>query len=187
MDMQPPGAILRPRPRRRPDGGRPPRRQEARRHAGQSPRTRSTRSSSEGGFYKALAEFIVDLPLFPFACIKGPVVRIVPSVKWVQGKAVTQNKPKMFWNRVSPFDLYWTPGVSDIEDAEIIERTRLTRADLNDLLDLPGYNADAIKAVLNEYGSGGLRDCDGHDRRRARGPREPREPALQPVGPDHLP
>ena len=31
---------------------------------------------TEGGFYKALAEFLVDLPLFPFACIKGPVVRI---------------------------------------------------------------------------------------------------------------
>lgn len=121
-----------------------------------------------GGFYKALSEFIVDLPLFPFACIKGPVVRIVPSVKWVQGKAVTQNTPTLFWNRVSPFDLYWTPGVSDIEDAEMIERSRLTRADLNDLLDLPGYDADAIKAVLNEYGSGGLNDAwDTTDAERA--------------------
>ena len=27
----------------------------------------------EGGFYHALAEFLVDLPIFPFACIKGPV------------------------------------------------------------------------------------------------------------------
>lgn len=113
---------------------------------------------SEGNFYKALAEFLVDLPLFPFACIKGPVVRIVPTVTWEGGQARIQQKPRLFWQRISPFDLWWTPGAADIEDAAVIERTRLTRADLNDLLDLPGYNEQAIRAVLDEYGSGGLSD-----------------------------
>lgn len=108
-----------------------------------------------GGFYKALAEFLVDLPLFPFACIKGPVVKIVPTVKWVNGQAQTQNLPRLFWQRVSPFDLWWTPGVSDIEDAAVIERTRITRADLNDLLDLPGYNHEAVRQALIDYGRGG--------------------------------
>ena len=121
-----------------------------------------------GGFYKALAEFLVDLPLFPFACIKGPIVRIVPTVQWVQGKAVVQQTPRLFWNRVSPFDIWWTPGVSDIEDAAVIERTRVTRADLNDLLDLPGYNHDAIRGVLDDYGRGGLADnWDNTDSERA--------------------
>lgn len=112
----------------------------------------------EGNFYKALAEFLVDLPLFPFACIKGPVVRIVPAVVWNGGKATVQQKPRLFWQRTSPFDIWWTPGVADIEDAAVIERTRVTRADLNDLLDLPGYNADEIRAVLDEYGRGGIND-----------------------------
>lgn len=112
----------------------------------------------EGGFYKALSEFITDLPLFPFAVIKGPVVRIVPEVTWQSNQATVQQKPKLTWTRVSPFDIWWTPGVSDIEDASVIERTRLTRADLNDLLDLPGYNTDAIKTVLDLYGTGGLVD-----------------------------
>lgn len=121
-----------------------------------------------GNFYKALSEFITDLPLFPFACIKGPEVRIVPTVTWQQGKAVVSQQPKLFWSRVSPFDLWWTPGVADIEDAAVIERTRLTRADLNDLLDLPGYNSEAIRAVLDEYGSGGLADVwDSTDSQRA--------------------
>ena len=123
---------------------------------------------TSGGFYKALAEFLVDLPLFPFACIKGPIVRIVPTVQWVQGKAVVQQTPRLFWNRVSPFDIWWTPGVSDIEDAAVIERTRVTRADLNDLLDLPGYNHDAIRGVLDDYGRGGLADnWDNTDSERA--------------------
>lgn len=112
----------------------------------------------EGGFYKALAEFITDLPLFPFAAIKGPVVRILPVVTWEGNQASIKQTPKLTWTRVSPFDIWWTPGVSDIEDASVIERTRLTRADLNDLLDLPGYNTEAIRSVLDLYGRGGLND-----------------------------
>lgn len=112
----------------------------------------------EGGFYKALAEFLVDLPLFPFAVIKGPVVKIVPTVTWQDGQPVVEQKPRLTWVRVSPFDVWWTPGVADIEDASVIERTRLTRADLNDLLDLPGYNTEAIRSVLDDYGRGGLAD-----------------------------
>ena len=74
----------------------------------------------------------------------------------------------MMWSRVSPFDLYWTPGVSDIEDAAVIERTRLTRAEINDLLDLPGFNHDAVRGVLDDYGRGGLFDnWDSTDSERA--------------------
>jgi hypothetical protein len=110
---------------------------------------------TEGQFYEALAAFLTDLPLFPFACLKGPVVRVTPSVTWVQGKAQVTDKPKMFWNRVSPFDVWWTPGVSNVADAAVIERSRLTRSDLNQLLGLPGYNDDAILEVLKWYGQSG--------------------------------
>jgi hypothetical protein len=120
-----------------------------------------------GGFYKALAEFIVDLPLFPFACIKGPVVKVVPTVTWDQGQPITRNTPRLYWQRVSPFDLWWTPGVSDIEDAAVIERTRITRADLNDLLDLPGYNQEAVRAALNDYSNGYVETPDTNESERA--------------------
>jgi hypothetical protein len=114
----------------------------------------------EGGFYHALAEFIVDLPIFPFAVVKGPVVKIIPTVKWPPGggQPTLIQQPKLTWCRVSPFDLWWTPGVGDIKNANTIEKLRTTRAELNDLLDLPGYNQDEIRAVLDEYGRGGLYD-----------------------------
>jgi hypothetical protein len=114
----------------------------------------------EGKFYDALAEFLVDLPLFPFACIKGPVVRIVPVVDWGDGSGRPNivQKPRLFWQRVSPFDIWWTPGASDIDGANVIERSRVTRAELNELLDLPSYNQTEVRAVLDEYGSGGLND-----------------------------
>lgn len=121
-----------------------------------------------GGFYKALAEFITDLPLFPIACIKGPIVKILPTVDWSTGRAVVVQKPTLYWNRISPFDVWWTPGASDIESASVIERTRVTRADLNDLLDLPGYNHEMVRRVLDEYGRGGLSgDWDVTDAERA--------------------
>jgi hypothetical protein len=123
----------------------------------------------KGGFYKAFADFLVDLPLFPIAIIKGPVVKIIPTVTWQNGQPIVNQEPRLYWYRVSPFDLWWTPGVSDIEDAACIERTRVTRADLNDLLDLPGYNEDEVRAVLDEYGRGGLADnWDNTDAERAR-------------------
>lgn len=114
----------------------------------------------EGMFYHALAEFIVDLPIFPFACLKGPMVKIVPEIKWPPGggKPIIEQTPKMFWSRISPFDVWWTPGVADIAHANVIEKSRLTRAEINDLLDLPGFNQDEVRAVLEEYGRGGLYD-----------------------------
>lgn len=112
----------------------------------------------EGNFYRALADILVDLPLFPYVCMKGPVVRIVPDVRWVQGQPMTTQVPKMFWDRVSPFDVYWDPGVSDIADGSVIEKMRVSRSDLNDCIGLPGYNDIAIKAVLDLYGRGGLVD-----------------------------
>lgn len=112
----------------------------------------------QGKFYDALAAFLIDLPLFPFACMKGPVVRMVPMLVWgPDGSPSMQTKPQMFWERVSPFNLYWSPGASTIADADVLERHRLTRTDLNDLLGLPGYDQKAIRAVLDDY-SRGLRD-----------------------------
>jgi hypothetical protein len=115
---------------------------------------------TEGGYYHALAEFLVDLPIFPFACIKGPVVKVIPTVVWPPGggQPIVKQTPKLTWNRVSPFDIWFTPGVADIENANVIEKLRVTRAELNDLLDLPGYNHGEIRAVLDEYGRGGLYD-----------------------------
>ena len=111
---------------------------------------------TEGNFYGALADILVDVPLFPYVCLKGPSVRMVFEVDWSTGKPLMRRKPKLWWERISPFDIYWSPGAADIEDASIVERTRLTRTDLNDLLDVEGYDHAAIRAVLDNYGRGGL-------------------------------
>ncbi len=127
----------------------------------------------EGGFYKALAEFLMDLSLFPFAVIHGPVVHMAPTVKWEQrGErkvAVKKNVARMFWKRVSPFDIWWTPGASSPENADFLVRERKARIELNTLLGVPGYKDDAIKAVLTEYPRGYTESPDSADSQRAEG------------------
>lgn len=123
----------------------------------------------EGQFYQAFAEFLIDLPLFPFACIKGPVVRTVWDLKWgPDGKPQSARKARMFWSRVSPFDLYWSPGASKPTDTEFIERQRISRASLSEVMDLPTYNRAAIEEILEAHGRGGLHDwMDSTDTERA--------------------
>jgi len=108
----------------------------------------------EGGFPKAFSEFLIDLPIFPYACIKGPVVKNKKRLSWVNGQLVTKYEPVMTWKRVSAFDLYITPAAGCIEDADIIERIKLTRGDLHGCIGLPGYNEKNIRAVLNDYEHG---------------------------------
>lgn len=60
-------------------------REQAKRHAADQAKTAEDKLEehlAQGGFYTALAEFLVDLPLFPYACLKGPTVRIKTQVKW---------------------------------------------------------------------------------------------------------
>lgn len=121
-----------------------------------------------GGFYDALAEFLTYLPMFPFAVIKGPVVKIDTEIQWKNGQPISKLVPRMKWYCVSPFDIWWTPGVSRIKDANIVERIRFTRAELNDALDLPGYDNKAVRAVLESYGTAGMsNDWDSTDSARA--------------------
>ncbi|MFN7881701.1 MAG: hemophilus-specific protein [bacterium] len=126
----------------------------------------------EGGFYKALSEFLMDLSMFPFACIIGPVVHMTPSIKWERGpdgkaKLVKTNTARMFWKRGSPFDLWWTPGASSVESAEFIHRERKARMELNSLLGVPGFNDDNLRAILAEYPNGYTESPDSADSTRA--------------------
>tara|TARA_R110000772_G_scaffold51809_5_gene118873 strand:+ start:771 stop:2807 length:2037 start_codon:yes stop_codon:yes gene_type:complete len=112
----------------------------------------------EGGFYDALVDFLHHLTVFPYAFVKGPVVRMATDVKWENGRAVTKDIPKMYWTAPNPFDIYWQSGARKFEHGDVIEHIRLTRAELNNLIGVPGYNEEHIRAALQDYGNGGLAD-----------------------------
>lgn len=123
---------------------------------------------TQGGFYEALSQIIFDLPIFPYVVMKGPVVRMTWDLAWENGKPIQKRVPRLYWERVSPFDFYWSPGASTLMDADTAERQRNTRASLAEVMDLPGYNKEAVQAVLEAFGRGGLHDwMDSTDQPRA--------------------
>ena len=117
----------------------------------------------EGSWTKAFSDFLDDITTFPAAFIKGPVVRRRPKLKWVPGPGGqfnldVQDELALEWERVDPFNIYPAPDASDVDDGYLVERHKLHRADLQALIGVEGYSEDAIRAVLDEYGRGGLRD-----------------------------
>lgn len=126
----------------------------------------------EGGFLAALDEFLDDLTVFKTAFIKGPIVRNCPELEWSQGQdgsfvpnVVT--KKKLQWERVDPFNIYPAPWAKSVNDAYLIERHRLSRGDLEAMIGIDGYSESAIRAVLDEHGTGGLHEWLAVDSERA--------------------
>lgn len=103
----------------------------------------------QGGFYQALWDFLLDIPTFPYAVLKGPVVYYKNQVHWEKGKAVVKSEPVMTWERCSPFDVYFAPWSQRVQDGYIVHRQRATRASLQALIGLPNYDEEAIKRVLD--------------------------------------
>lgn len=109
---------------------------------------------AEGGWTKALNEFIEDIVTFPFAVLKGPVKRKRKTMAWVEGVLQPTEVIRNEWERVDPFNVYWAPWASDIQDGFVIERHKLTAEMLQALIGVPGYNEDAIRTVLGNFNSG---------------------------------
>lgn len=118
----------------------------------------------EGHWTEAFAQFLDDIVTFPSAIMKGPVVRKRPKMHWVKDPQGTdyvldvQETYCLEWERVDPFMFYPAPDASDVNDGAMIQRHKLQRSDLVALLDVEGYSNAAIRAVLEDYGKGGLRD-----------------------------
>lgn len=139
----------------------------------------------EGGFIQAMTDFVDDLTTFPSAILKGPVVRKRPTVSWSENyEMVYEDKLLLEWERVDPFMLYPSPDSTGIDSGYLIERHRLSRGDLEALIGVDGYDDSAIRAVLADYGIGGLHDWLGIDSERAVA--EGRESIAAQENADHL-
>lgn len=117
----------------------------------------------EGDFLDALDQFIDDLATFKAAFIKGPVLRMSNELKWLPGPggqvtAQVSRVPKVFYERVDPFNIYPAPWSKGVHDAWLFERHKLSRSALSSLIGVEGYSEAAIRAALDEHGTGGLHE-----------------------------
>lgn len=114
-----------------------------------------------GGFHDAFSDVIDDLVTYPAAILKGPVIRQRVDLAWGKDPetgatlAVPTEKIVTEYERVSPFDLFPAPWSMDIEDGYLIQRHRLSRSVIAGMIGLPGYNEDAVRAVLKDHDDGG--------------------------------
>jgi hypothetical protein len=113
----------------------------------------------EGNFYTALSEFLSDLPIYKYAVIKGPVTRKHTELKWDHKKKLhAHESAKFFWERVSPWDVWFSPGAIDITNTEVFERQRMSVMDLYNLIGLPGYREEDIRAIIQAYEGRGFKE-----------------------------
>jgi len=118
----------------------------------------------EARWRKTLTEVISDIVTYKAGIMKGVVVRRRLGLSWRENpqtgmwQAVQSDNIVIDYDRVSPFDLYPVSSVADVDSTDLFERHRLSRKDLVALMDVPGYDTESIRLVLDEYGEGGLQN-----------------------------
>lgn len=134
----------------------------------------------EGNMVVAVDQFISDLTTFPYAVMKGPVVTQKAYLSWGTdmrtGKVTPQQDMKFtpWFDRTSPFDFYWEPGITDIQSGYTLEKHELSRRDVAAMLGQDGYDESSVRLVLHDYENGMLNDWldmeyDVWERRRLEG------------------
>jgi len=114
---------------------------------------------TKGNFDSSFREFIDDFVTYPTAILKGPVVRRRKSMKWgPKFTAIVVTDFVREFSRVSPYDIYPSPSSTGVNDGWLIERHRLSRAELQSMRGVPGYSDEAIDQVLERFGQNGFRN-----------------------------
>jgi hypothetical protein len=118
---------------------------------------------TEGNFRREFEAFLDDLVTYPFAILKGPIYRKERKIKWVQGEDGSytpqiSDKITRKFKRVSPFDFYESPSMTNVGDSWHVEHVRFTPQDLTRMRGAKGYNTPNIVLALNDYREGGLRE-----------------------------
>lgn len=116
---------------------------------------------TEGGFYTALYQAIMDVIDYKAGFIKGPIFRKEKVRKVEQdlqtGKLSAKTEETIIpqYERRSPFCIYPSPESTGIDDGYLFDVIYMTKKNLYSLIGLPGFNETEIRAVLNEFNDNG--------------------------------
>jgi hypothetical protein len=113
----------------------------------------------ESGWAKVISELIYDFTTYPFSILKGPIVRRRRQLKWSKNfKPVVDEVVALDFERINPYDAFWSPNATNPQEGYFIERIKMTRAALAAMIDMPGVNNSEVEAAIDAYGRGGLRE-----------------------------
>lgn len=110
----------------------------------------------------AFDAFLDDFLTYPVAFMKGPFNQIEAEMAWMQDvdgqmKPQVRDSAKRKFSCVSPFDAYPAPNARNIQEGYFIERMRLRRDQLYRMIGLKGYDEQAIRQIIQEYGDSGFK------------------------------
>jgi hypothetical protein len=117
----------------------------------------------EGGYVKSLFEFTNDIATYPYAVLKGPVPRKRKIMQYGENGLEPSEVVRDEWERVDPYKFYWAPWGDDIQNMPVIEVHHLTREDVEAMIGVEGYDEDAVRALLSDFGAGGIDWLDHED------------------------
>lgn len=114
---------------------------------------------AQGGFTTTIGDFLADLVTYPSALMKGPVLRKAKMLTWKNAEGgvtpLVEDVIVPEFERIDPFRAYPAPGATTPQDGYFIEHLTFSESALHDLIGAPGYNEEAIRAVLSEHRKGG--------------------------------
>jgi hypothetical protein len=109
----------------------------------------------EAGWRNTFDQFVDDLVTYPTAILRGPSATLQTELRWVGSRLVPVRRMLYKMVRVDPFRLYPSPNsVCPNSGAYIIERVDLSADELAACMDLPFFDAAAIRSVFAKFPSG---------------------------------
>ncbi len=104
---------------------------------------------SEGGFQRAMIDFLQYFPVYPFSVFTGPYIVRAPRLVWGKKKPRLENEVFPTFRAVSPFDFCYSPDSPDTQRGScVFIRTKCTRKSLLDAAKLETYNEENIRYIL---------------------------------------
>lgn len=111
---------------------------------------------SEADFAGEFSSFRSDLITYPYAVLKGPVIRNKKVLRWVGSSKSPEvtTEAKIMIERVSPFDFYWAPWATNPNEGYVAEIMRMEQKALHACIGLPNFDEDKIREALEKYSEG---------------------------------
>jgi len=117
--------------------------------------------NQEGGWNTAFKDFLYYFIRLKASIIKGPILTKKTKQIWQATEAGYEfTTVDVLVNDVycvSPFNFYPSKGMRDIDDGDVIEIHELSKQTISNLIGVPNYSEEEIRAVLESYGKGELK------------------------------
>lgn len=111
---------------------------------------------AEGGFSRAVTDFLQYFIPYPFGVFSGPYITRAPRLIWGEKKPRLSTEVFPVFKAVSPFDFCYSPDSPDTQRGScVFTRERWTRKELLDAAKMRTYIQDNVMEVLKEADSNG--------------------------------